>query len=736
VSIALADSNYRHLDFLFSIMSGRIKTWEEQQQSQQRRTLLRDKILRRRAFDSPSGSSTKETVASFDERLGEKLFARPDYKADVSQSSWEWDIETRTDMWVEGKMIGREEEEDEDAVDQSYDIEEQRFDIGVDRSPSRSSSLEQDSDDSDDDGDKENHLSASTIDANYDDGLINESNQGTLSSVWQELAAISARLQRERRKLRLWNEQLQSREDTLVAAEADLDAVVDKEIQRRLRNDNDECDIVKWKRKAEEETRNYKRVKASFDQLRTVHEELRDKNRELESTNIKWEKQNLRLKTRLAQFEATHAASKAKHNPDLAKIGQNQYSAKLDLGDPPPRQRSQSAKETAKNTQPSSSSSSSLQTQKAFLDLVVSLLDWLTVSHLEQSPPMVIKKTENAQLKAKAYASKINCQDVQERCNRILPYLVLVMPIVAKNAVANALKVQLPVLRFLHWSFMHMDDGKKCNKASPPIASMRHLAKILYAPKVVRLDSSRGLESSLEFVQNVSENSSVCLDIFYQSRNQHIRFLSCLLLLKTLTQPDILSKVLDTIKADLKDESVKEYFVAYCATPILMQFLRPTHKQGLLTPATDILVSLAFDSLSLTAFLQSCSYEAFFRQISALLRTSNLSPSVLEKISTILMKLSKLHSNRRFFDAFAFALLLSRLLGECGPEHAFLTLNLKSTLLNITGPIDSSPADCAPKKLKPKHTLHKKESGSTCSSTLSLQSDVESVQELDGATGS
>ena len=43
----------------------------------------------------------------------------------------------------------------------------------------------------------------------------------------------------------------------------------------------------------------------------------------------------------------------------------------------------------------------------------------------------------------------------------------------------------------------------------------------------------------------------------------------------------------------------------------------------------------------LTAFLQSCSNEMFFRQISALLRTSNLSSTVLEKIATILSKLSK-----------------------------------------------------------------------------------------------
>jgi len=117
-----------------------------------------------------------------------------------------------------------------------------------------------------------------------------------------------------------------------------------------------------------------------------------------------------------------------------------------------------------------------------------------------------------------------------------------------------------------------------------------------------------------------------------------------------------------------------------CAT-----FVRPSHKQGLLSFAVEILGLMSLDSLSLPAFLRSCSNESFFRQVSALLRTANLSALVLEKIATILAKLSKYHSNRRFFEAFAFPLLLSKLLSECGPQHAFLSLSLKTSLVNITG---------------------------------------------------
>ena len=47
------------------------------------------------------------------------------------------------------------------------------------------------------------------------------------------------------------------------------------------------------------------------------------------------------------------------------------------------------------------------------------------------------------------------------------------------------------------------------------------------------------------------------------------------------------------------------------------------------------------------------------------------------------------HSNRRYFEAFAFPLLLSKLLSECGPEHAFLALSLKTTLMNISSGLSS-----------------------------------------------
>jgi hypothetical protein len=63
---------------------------------------------RRKAFDSPSGSSLKETELSFDPRLEDRCIDDPDYSGDISQSSWENDIECRRDLLVAGMTLDRE----------------------------------------------------------------------------------------------------------------------------------------------------------------------------------------------------------------------------------------------------------------------------------------------------------------------------------------------------------------------------------------------------------------------------------------------------------------------------------------------------------------------------------------------------------------------------------------------------------------------------------------------------
>ena len=47
---------------------------------------------------------------------------------------------------------------------------------------------------------------------------------------------------------------------------------------------------------------------------------------------------------------------------------------------------------------------------------------------------------------------------------------------------------------------------------------------------------------------------------------------------------------------------MKEYFVVYRGTRVLMQFVRPSYKQGLLASAVDVLALMTLDSLSLPSW--------------------------------------------------------------------------------------------------------------------------------------
>ncbi|XP_072332804.1 coiled-coil domain-containing protein 138-like isoform X3 [Scyliorhinus torazame] len=82
-------------------------------------------------------------------------------------------------------------------------------------------------------------------------------------------------------------------------------------------------------------------------------------------------------------------------------------------------------------------------------------------------------------------------------------------------------------------------------------------------------------------------------------------------------------------------------------------------------------------------FLQACSSETWFRTCSVLLRNSKLEMQILEKLSIILQKLSKIKSNKKLFELFTIHILIQELHRTTDPEHTFLAINLQSILFNL-----------------------------------------------------
>ena len=145
---------------------------------------------------------------------------------------------------------------------------------------------------------------------------------------------------------------------------------------------------------------------------------------------------------------------------------------------------------------------------------------------------------------------------------------------------------------------------------------------------------------------------------------------------------DYLAQAFDSLCLDLKTDEGKTLFLEYQAIPVILKHLRISSK-GLLSNVIDSLLQMTVESKSLQPFLEACSNSLFFRTCSVLLRTPKLDLHILEKLSIILQKLSKIKSNKKLFEVFTIHLMLQEIQRTTHPEHAFLCINLNSTLFNL-----------------------------------------------------
>ncbi|XP_042190523.1 coiled-coil domain-containing protein 138 isoform X5 [Callorhinchus milii] len=213
----------------------------------------------------------------------------------------------------------------------------------------------------------------------------------------------------------------------------------------------------------------------------------------------------------------------------------------------------------------------------------------------------------------------------------------------------------------------------KCAKHTTIISTMRRLGEELYrgaAPRLVQ-------ENPSDVPETKPKTSA-----FFRSSDLNIRFLSTLSILKTITQVDIVAQAFDTLHMDLKIDGGKALFLEHRAIPIILVYLKPSSK-GLLSSAVDIFLQMTMESRYLQSFLEACSNETWFRTCSLLLRYPKLEWQILEKLSVILQKLSKIKSNKKLFELFTIHILIQELHRTTDPEHTFLAINLQSILFNL-----------------------------------------------------
>uniref|UniRef100_G1S2A0 Coiled-coil domain containing 138 n=1 Tax=Nomascus leucogenys TaxID=61853 RepID=G1S2A0_NOMLE len=243
-------------------------------------------------------------------------------------------------------------------------------------------------------------------------------------------------------------------------------------------------------------------------------------------------------------------------------------------------------------------------------ELLTVFMDWIS-DHLSKVKHESGMDGKKPQLK---FASQRN--DIQEKCVKLLP---LMTEQLQWMSFVN-MKLHEPFVKFIYWSLRQLDAGARHLTMT---STLRRLGEDIFKGVV-----TKGIQDSSpqHSVENKPKTAA-----FFKSSNLPSRFLSTLIVLKTVTQADYLAQAFDSLCLDLKTEG-KTLFLEYQAVPVILSHLRISSK-GLLSNVIDSLLQMTVESKSLQTFLEACSNSSFFHTCSVLLR---LDLQILEKLSIIL----------------------------------------------------------------------------------------------------
>ncbi|XP_076858144.1 coiled-coil domain-containing protein 138 isoform X2 [Brachyhypopomus gauderio] len=402
-----------------------------------------------------------------------------------------------------------------------------------------------------------------------------------VGQVYQEMLEIYEKLQAERLSqqaqaaaLRQWEQQLQQREARLLQHHSTICRLrgVEGEVIGRVHTLQQQYqqEIETLRSALKEKTNEYKRIKSSFASIKELNDTMKKQLNDVTEQNQRLEIQSRKVQARLDNLQRKYEYSVVhKRRENIAPKSCDPNPHKQDRPLP---------------SNKASKALSSISTVK----LLAALLDWVVDGQLARS--------EEGKDEVELEQNKDPNPSLQERCCKVLPLLVEQLQQVAKTESS----LQFPLLRFTYYSLTQLEHSTQ----HPPLTStLRRLGE----------EVSRG----------PGEGHRSRPHPLFKSSCLHTRFLSTLIILKTVSQ-------------------------GY-----------------------------------LPSFLQTCSTEQFFRSSSVLLRSTRLDLALAEKLIILLQKLSIIRKNKRLFEAFSLHLLLQEMHRTTGPAQAFLTVNLGSILLNL-----------------------------------------------------
>ncbi|CAM9275455.1 unnamed protein product [Lampetra planeri] len=249
-----------------------------------------------------------------------------------------------------------------------------------------------------------------------------------------------------------------------------------------------------------------------------------------------------------------------------------------------------------------------------------------------------------------------------------LSHLAQVLPLVVEQLHHTPVSehvLLLKLLRLVHSALKHMEIGTQHVALS---VTLRRLGEAVSKLPALRTDAQAG---------GPEPPGSPLLG----SPCPHTRLLSALIILRTVTQADVLATALDSLHTELMHEESRGLFLHYGGVQVLLSALRAGH--GGRQSTVDILMQLTGSSRYLKSFLDACSCEEFFQMASQLIKNPHLELQSLEKLSILLQKLSGIRKNQRLFEQSSLRLQIQELHHKTDNAHAFLCLNFRSILTNL-----------------------------------------------------
>ncbi|KAK5861298.1 hypothetical protein PBY51_022705 [Eleginops maclovinus] len=460
-----------------------------------------------------------------------------------------------------------------------------------------------------------------------------------LANVYQEMMTIYEQLKAERRGQQRWERQLQERERRLKHQEEEavrrlvrLEEMLHSgtpSVEEKQKQELSELQEVIRVRSKEN-----RRLKSSFDTIKGLNDSMKKQLNEISERNKKIESQSKRVQARLENLQRKYEHSIALRGCQKASVIK-------------PSNKEKTAASGKSNNKGSSSPTT--------LKLLALVLDWV----LDGQTSSVAGNAEKGLGQCLPPEVVLN-----ERCLKVLPLLADQL----HHTPSSEPDLLLNLLRLIHWSLRPMDSS------TPRVALSATLRRI--GEEVSKTPAQ------LAVLQSEDPDRTPCRSRpLYCSPHPHTRILSTLIILRTVTQADVLAQALDSLCTELMSEESRGLFIHCGGVCVLLSMLRAGHG-GLHTPV-DILMQLTEQSRFLTPFLEACSCEEFFRTAAQLLKSPRLELPTLEKISILLQKLSTIRKNRHLFERSSLHLQIQELNHKANRTHNFLCLNLRSILHNL-----------------------------------------------------